>query len=292
MAQPSRSLGLALGLVGVLLFGGAIPATRAAVAHLDPWFVTAARAAIAGVLALAVVGVRRRPVPRRDLPRLGLIGLFLVAGFPAMLALASVTVPAAHAGVVLGLLPLATAIAAVPLAGERPSLFFWILSLAGAALVAAFALRDGDVAVVTGDLFLVVAVTLTGIGYTLSGVLSRAMPGWEVIAWALVICLPAALIATFLLWPADAATVPLSSWLGVIYVGVFSQFLAYSFWNAALAIGGVARIGQLQLVQPFVSIGLAALFLHETIDGEMIGFAVAVVAVVALGRRAAIGQRR
>jgi len=292
MLQSHRTLGLTLGLVAVVMFGGSLPATRAAVAYLDPWFVTFARAAIGGVVALAIFAVRRPPLPHVHLTRLGLIALCLVIGFPAALAIASVTVPAAHAGVILGLLPLATAIAAVPLAGERPSLFFWILSLMGAGLVAAFALRDGSIAVVTGDIFLALAVTLTGIGYTLSGTMARTMPGWEVIAWALVLCLPFSAVGAFILWPANAAAVPASAWIGLVYVGLFAQFVGYAFWNMALAAGGVARVGQLQLVQPFVTMGPAALFLSETIDGEMIGFAAAVVVVVALGRRAAVGQRR
>ena len=273
------------------MFSGSLPATRAAVAHLDPWFVTVARAAIGGVLALGLIVVRRPPVPHAHLGTLALIVLCLVIGFPAMLAIASVTVPAAHGGVILGLLPLATAIAAVPLAGERPSLFFWVLSLIGAGLVVAFALRDGNAAVVTGDIFIALAVTLTGVGYTLSGVMSRTIPGWTVIAWALVLSLPPTAIATWWLWPANAASVPLSAWLGLIYVGAVAQFIGYAAWNAALAIGGVARIGQLQLIQPFATIALAAIFLGETIDAEMIGFALAVGLVVALGRRAAIGLR-
>ncbi|HVY18875.1 MAG TPA: DMT family transporter [Bauldia sp.] len=288
MVQNSRSLGLLLGLVAVVMFGGSLPATRIAVAYLDPWFVTAARAAIAGILALGTLAISRPPYPRQYTMRLGLISLCLVIGFPALLAIASVTVPATHASVILGLLPLATTVAAVPLAGERPSLVFWILSLIGAGLVAAFALRDGNVAVVTGDIFLALAVTLTGVGYTLSGVMSRTMAGWQVIAWALLMALPLAIIVTIALWPANAASVPIGAWIGLIYVGAISQFIGYAFWNVALAVGGVARVGQLQLVQPFVSMGLAALFLGEAVDGEMIGFALAVVIVVALGRRAAV----
>jgi drug/metabolite transporter (DMT)-like permease len=289
--QKNPSLGLLLGLVAVVMFGGSLPATRLAVAHLDPWFVTAARATIAGVLAIGTLAIAQPRYPREHTARLALISACLVIGFPLMTAIASVTVPAAHGSVILGLLPLATTIAAVPLAGERPSLFFWILSLIGAGLVAAFAFRDGNVAIVAGDIFLALAVTLTGVGYTLSGVMSRTMAGWQVIAWALLMSMPIAVIATVALWPADAASVPLSSWLGLIYIGVVSQFVGYAFWNVALAIGGVSRVGQLQLLQTFVSMGLAALFIGETVDGEMIAFALAVVAVVALGRRAAVRSK-
>jgi drug/metabolite transporter (DMT)-like permease len=291
MSRQHPAAGLLLGLFAVVIFGGSLPATRAAVAGLDPWFVTAGRAAIGGLVALLLVTLRRPPFPRHAFGTLGLIALTLVIGFPAALAIASVTVPAAHGGVILGLLPLATAIAAVVLAHERPSIFFWLLSLIGGGLVVAFALRDGNVALVTGDLYLGLAVTLTGIGYTLSGILARTLPGWQVIAFALLLSLPPALVACVFLWPADAAAVPLASWAGLAYGGIMTQFVGYAAWNAALALGGVARVGQLQLLQPFITFAIASVVLGETVDAAMIGFAVAVVVVVALGRRAAIGVR-
>ena len=229
--------------------------------------------------------------PRDKLGILALISLCLVIGFPALLALASRSVPAAHGGVVLGILPLATAIAAVPLAGERPSAFFWMLSLAGAGLVAAFALREGNVALIAGDLYLAGAVVLTGIGYTLSAILARKLRGRTVIAFALLLSLPIALAGSLILWPGDAASVPLSAWAGLLYGGVMSQFVGYALWNAALAAGGVARIGQLQLLQPFVTMVIAAVLLGETVDAATIAFAIAVAIVVTLGRRAVIRDR-
>jgi drug/metabolite transporter (DMT)-like permease len=291
--QPSpRTLGLVLGLVAATMFGASLPATRAAVAGgLDPWFTVAGRAVIGGLLALGMLAATRPPFPRAHVGKLVLISLCLVIGFPAALAIASLTVPSAHGGVILGLLPLATTIAAVALAGERPSAAFWGLSVIGAALVIAFALRDGSLAIVTGDIYLALAVTLTGIGYTLSGTLSRTLPGWEVIAWALAMSFPFVAVAMLVLWPANAATVPASAWIGLTYSGVFAQFVGYALWNMALARGGVARVGQLQLLQPFITILIAALFLGETIDVEMLVFAAAIVVVVALGRRAAIHQR-
>jgi drug/metabolite transporter (DMT)-like permease len=291
MRESHQTLGLVLGLLAVTIFGGSLPATRMAVAGLDPWFVTVGRATLGGLIAVGLLTMSRTRFPRAHLGRLSSIALLLVIGFPAAMAIASVTVPAAHGGVILGLLPLATAIAAVPLAGERPSLYFWLLSLAGAGLVVSFALRAGDIAIVTGDIFLALAVIMTGIGYTLAATLSRTLPGWQVIAWALVVALPFAIVATILLWPADAASVPLSSWAGLVYGGIMSQFVGYSLWNAALAAGGVARIGQLQLLQPFVTFIIAALILSEAITPTMVAYAVAVAVVVALGRRAAIGQR-
>jgi drug/metabolite transporter (DMT)-like permease len=289
--RRSPTLGLVLGLAAVTIFGGSLPSTRLAVAGLDPWFVTAGRAAIGGLVALIVVLAERPRFPQDRLGALALISLCLVIGFPALLAFASLSVPAAHGGVVLGLLPLATTIAAVFLAGERPSLHFWLLSLIGAALVAAFALRAGSVAVIAGDLYLAGAIALTGIGYTLSATLAGSLPGRTVIAWALLLSLPVALAASLVRWPHNAAAVPLSAWAGLLYGGVMSQFVGYALWNAALASGSVARTGQLQLLQPFVTMVLAAVFLGETIDATTVAFAIAVACVVALGRRAVIRDR-
>ncbi len=292
MPRTNPAAGLLLGLLAVTIFGGSLPATRAAVAGgLDPWFVTAARAAIGGVIGLAILAVVRPPLPRGRFASLTMVSALLVVVFPAAIAFASVSVPAAHGGVVLGLLPLGTAIAAAAIAHERPSAYFWLLSLVGAALVVAFALRDGDVGLAVGDLFLIVAITATGIGYTIAALQSRALPSWQVIAWALVISLPPALLACLLLWPPDMAAIPASAWIGLAYSGVMTQFVAYAIWNAALALGGVARIGQLQLIQPFITFAIAAIFLGETVDTTMIAFAVAVAIVVALGRKAAIGVR-
>jgi drug/metabolite transporter (DMT)-like permease len=206
------------------------------------------------------------------------------------MAVAMVTVPASHGSVVLALLPLATTLGAVVFAGERPSFRFWMLTVLGAALVTAFALREGDVSIVIGDALLVVGILVCGSGYAIAATLSRILPGWQVITWAVVLSLPVALPVTLILWPANAAAVPLGAWGGIAYGGIVSQFVAYAIWNAALAWGGVARIGQLQLLQPFVTFAIAAPLLGEQIDWATVIFAVAVAVVVALGRRAAIGR--
>jgi drug/metabolite transporter (DMT)-like permease len=290
-ATPSsRSLGLILGLIAVILLSGSLPANRAAVADLSPWFVVAGRATIGGLVAIGILAVRRPAFPKGHAGRIALIAICLVVAFPLGLAVASVTVPASHGAVVLGLLPLATAIAAVPLAGDRPSLGFWALCIIGALLVAVFALRGGGDDIVTGDIYLAIAIAVCGVGFTLSGVLARTVPGWEVIAWPLVFVFPFAAIAAIILWPADLAAISLRSWLGLLYAGIVVQFIAYAFLNAAMALGGVARIGQLQVLQPLFTILIAATVLGELIDLETVLFAVAVVIVVALGRRATIRE--
>ncbi len=288
MPRSRHTFGLVLGLIAVALFGGSLPATRMAVAGLDPWFATAARALVAGIVGGGIVVFARLPFPRRHLGRLVAIAAALVVIFPGLMAVASVTVPASHGGIVLALLPLASTLGAVIFAGERPSLAFWLLTAIGAALVTAFALREGDVAIVVGDVFLVLGVLVCGSGYAIAAMLSRLIPGWQVISWTVVISLPLALPVTLILWPADVGAVPVSAWAGVAYGGVISQFVGYAIWNAALAAGGVARIGQLQLLQPFVTFLIAVPLLGEKVDLTMVGFAAAVVAVVALGRRAAV----
>lgn len=291
MASNRFPVGVLLAAIAVTLFGGSLPATRLAVSELDPWFVTAARGAIAGLVAAASLAALRRPVPRQDMPTLLLVAFCLVLGFPGLMAVAMASVPSAHGGVVLGLLPLATAVSAVFVAGERPSSLFWAMSVLGAALVVAFSMREGWTMPTAGDLLLFAAVAICGFGYAVSGTLSRRMPGWEVISWAVVISLPVFLPAAILLWPADAAAVTAPAWAGLAYVGLIAQYLGFFLWNSALAMGGVARVGQVQLLQPFATLAIAALLLDESVDGRTLLFALAVVGTVAAGLRARIGFR-
>jgi drug/metabolite transporter (DMT)-like permease len=272
------------------LFAASLPMTRLAVSSLDPWFVTAARAALAGLVAVSVLLVLRRPIPWRDLPRLVLIALCLVIGFPGLMAVAMLSVPSAHGGVILGLLPIVTALAAVFVAGERPSLLFWAMSLLGAAIVVAFSLRDGAILPVPGDLLLFVSVAICGSGYAFAGGLSRRMPGWEVISWAVVVSLPVTLPLALVLWPGDAGSVPWQPWAGLLYLALVSQYFGFWLWNNALAIGGVARIGQVQLLQPFATWQSGGA-VRRDIDLRMVVFATAVVVVVALGLKARISSR-
>lgn len=289
--MPRQSLAFLIGLVAVAFFSGSLPATRLAVMGLDPWFVAVARAAVAGVVAAALLAIWRPAFPRAHTARLIVISLCLVIGFPATMALASVAVPASHGGVILGLLPIATTIGAVLFAGERPSAWFWLLSVIGAALVVAFAVRQGDFDVVSGDLLLIAGILIAGSGYALAAELTLTVPGWQVISWAVIVSLPLVVPATIILWPAGAGSAPLSAWAGLVYGGVGSQFAGYALWNVALAWGGVAKIGQLQLLQPFVTFLIAVPLLGETVDGPMIALAAAVAVVVALGRRATVTRR-
>jgi len=289
MSSPRISrerLGLLLGFVGVAIFSGTLPATRIAVSAIDPVAVTALRNAIAGVCALVLLVVLRRRLPPRRLWLQLIVAMLCVSFlFPLLMALGMQTVDASHGGVVLGVLPIATALAGVMITHERPKPLFWIASLAGAALVIAFALRQGGGALSAGDLLLFASVAVSAIGYAFSGRLAAAMPGWEVISWILVIALPISLPATALTLPADAAQIGLRPWLAVLYVALFPQWIGFFAWNAGLAMGGIARVSQVQLLQPFMTFALAAWFNDETITAQILLFAAAVVATVAISAR-------
>jgi len=294
MTSYHKNFGLLLGFLGMCLFAGTLPATRLALLGFDPLFLTVARAALAGSVGLIVLVARRRRVPSRSL-WLEIFGAALctVIGFPLFAALAMMTVPAAHGGVVLGILPLVTAAAATVFAHERPSPGFWLASVLGALIVVTFMLRrNGGMTFSAGDLFLLGTVLSGALGYTFSGRLATLMPGWEVISWQVVIFLPLAAAATFVLWPADIATAPISSWIGLGYVGLVSQYTAFFVFNAGLAIGGIARVGQVMLLQPFMIVVLALPVNGEAIDVETILFAAAVVATVLIGQRMRVTRHR
>jgi drug/metabolite transporter (DMT)-like permease len=289
-ALSRERLGLLLGFVGMAIFGGTLPATRIAVSAIDPMALTALRTAIAGLCSLVLLLVLRRPLPSRRLwLPLAIAMLCVSIAFPFLMALAVQTVDASHGGVVLGILPIATALVAVAITHERPRPLFWIASIAGAALVIAFALRQGGGTLSAGDLLLFAAVAVSAIGYAFSGRLTADMPGWEVISWVLVMALPISLPAAVLTMPADLTHIALKPWLALLYVALFSQWIGFFAWNAGMAMGGIARVSQVQLLQPFITFALAAFFNGETITLQILLFAAAVVATVAISTRTRSG---
>jgi drug/metabolite transporter (DMT)-like permease len=230
--------------------------------------------------------VLRRPLPPRRLwLQLAIAMLCVSVLFPFLMALAMQTVDASHGGVVLGILPIATALVAVVITHERPKPLFWIASIIGAALVIAFAMRQGGGALSAGDLLLFAAVATSAVGYAFSGRLTAQMPGWEVISWVLVMALPISLPAAALTMPADPSHIALKPWLALFYVALFSQWIGFFAWNAGMALGGIARVSQVQLLQPFITFALAAFFNGETITLQILLFAAAVVATVAISTR-------
>jgi drug/metabolite transporter (DMT)-like permease len=287
-----QTLGMGLGFIGIAIFGGTLPATRLAVEGLDPFFITAGRAAASGLLSAALLLMLRRRWPgARQIRTMMICIVTLVFGFPGLMALAMLTVPASHGGVVLGILPLTTAAAASLILGERPSLRFWLLAGLGTTVVVVFALRDSGGEIAIGDIYLFLAAVSTSIGYVFSADLSHDMPGWEVISWILVLALPLTLPLAIWLWPANPGAVPTAAWVAFAYVSVFSMFVGFFAWNAGLVMGGVARVSQVQLLQTFVTLGLSAVVNGEHVGPSTIVVAALVVAIVAAGRNARITQK-
>jgi len=278
--------GLVSGLIGVVIFSGSLPATRVGVMGFSPLFLTAARAVIAGALAAALLVILREPRPaRRDLASLAVTALGVVVGFPLLTAMALRHITSAHSIVYIGLLPLATAVFGVLRGGERPKPLFWLFSGIGSAAVVGFALSNGGEVSLVGDLLMVAAILVCGLGYAEGATLSRRLGGWQVISWALVLSLPVMLALAFVSPPADWDAVPLKAWIGLGYVAVFSMLVGFIFWYRGLAKGGIAGVGQLQLLQPFLGLLLAALLLHEPVAWTMVAATALVVVSVAFARR-------
>ncbi|VVQ01265.1 hypothetical protein PS925_02335 [Pseudomonas fluorescens] len=270
------------GFIGVVIFSGSLPATRLAVLEFDPVFLTVVRATIAGVLAVALLWLfrERRPARNQWLSLL-IVAMGVVLGFPLLTALALQHVTSAHSIVFVGLLPLATAIFAVLRGGERPRPVFWMFSILGSALVVGFALAQGLSASPTGDLLMLAAILACGLGYAEGAKLSRTLGGWQVICWALVLSLPLMALLSLWLAPASFSTISLSAWLCLGYVSLFSMLIGFVFWYRGLAQGGIAAVGQLQLLQPFLGLALAATLLHEQVSAGMLAVTLGVILCVA-----------
>jgi drug/metabolite transporter (DMT)-like permease len=281
-----KTVGWLNGLLGVLIFSGSLPATRLAVAELDPIFITGARASIASVLAAALLMAFKQVRPTRaELNSLLIVAFGVVVGFPLLTALALQYVTSAHSTVFIGLLPLMTAIFAVVRGGERPRPAFWIFSILGSALVVGFALSQNITANLTGDALMLLAIIVCGLGYAEGGKLARHLGGWQVISWALVISAPIMLPLMFYKLPASFSGISFGAWASVAYVSTFSMLIGFVFWYRGLALGGVATVGQLQLLQPFFALVLASLILGEEVSAAMLLTTAAVVLCVFAAKR-------
>lgn len=276
------------GFLGVLIFSGSLPATRAAVMDFDPVFLTIARAIIAAVLGIALLLSAREKLPERgDVPSLIVVAIGVVIGYPLLTALALQHITSAHSIVFVGLLPLSTAIFGVVRGGERPRVAFWLFSCAGSALVVGYAVGQGLSASPTGDMLMLAAIVLCGLGYAEGAKLSRKLGGWQVICWALALSLPLMLALSVLLAPPNFDNVRTPAWLGLAYVSLFSMLIGFVFWYRGLAQGGTAAVGQLQLLQPFFGLALAATLLGEHVSVGMLAVTLAVVGCVMGAKRLA-----
>ncbi|SEF62936.1 Permease of the drug/metabolite transporter (DMT) superfamily [Nonomuraea solani] len=281
--------GSALAFLGVLAFSGSLPATAFAMRGFDPWLVAIGRAVIAGVIAVACLKATDRPLlpPRDQWHSYGLISLGVVFGFPVFSGLAlALGASTAHAAVVIGLLPAATAVCAVLRAGERPRFLFWVACAAGALAITAFTLTQHQGAFGWPDLLLVGALVSAAIGYTEGGRLSRTTPGWQVISHALVLSLPVTVPITVVLFLVTPVQPSFEAVAGFAYVAVISMFLGFIPWYAGLAKGGIARAGQTQLVQPLLNLVWSWFLLGERFGPLTVGAALAVLVCVAITQRA------
>jgi drug/metabolite transporter (DMT)-like permease len=287
MTQESR--GMWLGLTGVAIFSLTLPFTKMAVAELNPVLVALGRAVVAAIGSAILLWWIGAPRPTRMQIRALLVtALGVVVGFPVFSSVAMRYVPASHGAVVIGILPLATALFGALRFGERPSAGFWIAALAGSGIVVGFALWQGGGEFHAADLALFAAVVAAAMGYAEGARLSQTMGGQQVISWALVLSMPLLLPLTIWLgWEYGVSASP-RAWIGFGYVSLFSMFIGFFFWYKGLALGGIARVGQVQLLQPFLTLVGATLILGETLDMRNVLFAFAVIAVVAIGRRMTI----
>lgn len=288
----SRS-GLWWGLLGVTAFSFTMPFTRLAVGGLSPLFIGSGRAVVAAALAIVVLVLARQPWPTgRQWARLGIVAGGVVVGFPLLTSFALETAPASHGAVIVGVLPAATAVMAVLRGRERPTRAFWVFALLGALVTVVFAaLQHGGLGTLTwADLLLFGAVLACAIGYAEGGLLARELGSWQTISWALVLSAPLMIgFTAFAVVAQPPAATPVE-WLAFAYLAVVSMFLGYFAWYRGLAIGPIAQVGQIQLVQPVMGIAWAALLLHEHIGWQTIAGGAAVIGCAALAVRTRQGR--
>lgn len=286
ITMRGTTAGWGSGLLGVIIFSGSLPATRIAVGGFSPLFLTSARAVIAALLGIGLLMLLKQSRPSRsDFSSLVIVAVGVVVGFPLLTALALQHITSAHSIVFIGLLPFSTAIFGVLRGGERPKPLFWLFSCLGSLTVAAFALNQSVDASLKGDLLMVAAIVVCGLGYAEGAALSRRLGGWQVISWALVLSLPFMAVLAVISLPDTWSGISMPAWLSLGYVSVFSMLVGFVFWYRGLAIGGIAGVGQLQLLQPFFGLMLAGFLLHEPVALSMIGVTMIVVFCVAGSKR-------
>lgn len=290
--MQTETKGMLYGLLGVCVFGLTLPVTRIVVPYMDPIFIGMGRAVVAAILAIAMLVVFRQPLPnRKQFIQLIWVALGVVIGFPVFSSWAMQYVPAAHGGVVLGILPLATAIAGAIINHERPSLAFWVVGIVGSMIVVGYSLIQGAGHIHVADFALLAAIICAALGYAVGGKLSKELGGWQVICWALIVALPVAIYPTLSYAPTSFSNIPLSGYVSFFYLSIMSQFLGFFVWYKGLALGGIARVSQVQLLQPFITLIASIAFLREAIDMQTFIFVCLVVGSVWIGKKMPIEHK-
>jgi len=290
--------GLLSGLLAIACFSVTLPATRVAVSELDSAFVGLGRSLLAAIPAVLLLYGLKIPFPVRAHWRgIFIVMLGVVLGFPLLTSLAMQNVSGAQGAIVVSILPLFTAIAGALLFRQMPSAGFWLMAVTGSGVVLVFLMWGHQGGLQKGELILLAASVLCAFGYAQGGKLAIEMGGVAVISWAIILSVPFTLIAViyrFKNLPVDfSATFFISlnhwqAWAGFLYVGFISQWLAFVFWYKGLALGGVIRVSQLQLIQPFLTLIVSAVWLGESITWLMMVVAVVVFITVMTGRKMAV----
>ena len=287
----SESLGFFLGLIGVSAFSLTLPITRFLTGSLSALEIGLGRSMLAVLVAILILCVTRQSIPTtRQIRKLLLTSCGIVFGFPILTAIGMQTVPASHGAIVLGALPLATTIFSCFLSGEKPSCQFWLVSMAGFAIIIIYAVSNADsalnIAFYVGDLALIGAVVLAGLGYAQGGILARNLGGWQVICWTLVVSLPILLPLVFLFCDIqNFSAMDRTSWGAFIFLALVNSLIGFFFWYQGLAIGGIARVSQTQYFQPFMTVLFSFILLREEIEIMTIMFLSAMVLVVMISKK-------
>ena len=288
-AQKDVTGGLLFGLLGVLAFSFSLPMTRLATRELDPTFVGLGRALLAAVLSICLLAFKRQPIPARNQwLGLSLVTVGVVIGFPLASSWAVRFVPSAHAAVINALLPLTTAIGGAIANRQRPSALFWLAACGGSATVFGYLFITNGITIEAGDALMLIAVAIATLGYVAGGNMSRVIGSWQTICWANVIAAPFLVIPVWSRVAMFGIQASTTSWGAFLYLGCISMFLGFFAWYRGLALGGIARVSQVQLVQAFLTVLWAALLLGESISPLMIAAASLVVILIFVARRAPI----
>ncbi len=284
--MKNETKGMLIGFIGIFIFSLTLPVTKITVEILNPYFLCFARALLAGILAGAYLIFTKAPIPdAKQIRQFAMVALGVVFIFPLFINIAMTTGEASHAGVILGIMPLATVVAGVLLFQERPSLGFWISALIGCFLVCTYAYLNSEGGFRYTDLLLLIACAANGIAYAIGGNLSRTMNAKQVISWTLVLSLPINLIGSFFTFQESYLIANASIWISFLYLGIFSMFIGFFFWYGGMAIGGISRVSQVQLLQPFCTLLASAILVSEPITWMNILFAGLVITTVMIGRQ-------
>ena len=289
MTFSNETKGMLIGVIGITMFSLTLPFTQMAVKEMSPFFVAFSRATIAGFCALILLILGKYKLPTKNqIKRLIIIAIGIVYGFPIFTSMAMTTLPSSHSGIVLGILPLTMSVLAAIRYKEKASLAYWITSIIGASLVITYAFIDNNGFLIKEDLWLLFAILFVSVGYSEGGNLSKEMGSIAVVSWALVLTLPFNIIATYFFYETSFSSVSLQALISLSYVGLFSMYIGFFFWYKGIAIGGISRVGQVQLIQPFLTIVAAFFLTNEKITFLNILFALMVLVVIIIGGKTKI----